>query len=61
MCRMKPNGSTRGNKDDGELLAGCSVEYFEIGSIRLFDRKNRAGRFQDDILGGGTEHQFADF
>jgi hypothetical protein len=27
----------------------------------LFNRKNRTGRFQDDILGGGTKHQFADF
>ena len=26
----------------------------------LLDRKNRTGCFQDDILGRGTEHQFAD-
>ena len=85
MCRMNPNGSTRGIRTDPELQAGYGAEYSEIGSIRyvisapgyhragdraqaaarilrfapLFDRHNRAGCFQDDILGGGTKHQFS--
>jgi len=34
MCRMNPNGSTRGSRTDPELQAGYGVEYSEIGSSR---------------------------
>jgi hypothetical protein len=68
MCRMNPNGSMRGNRDRPNLLM-LHLKY-KSGGLRqpneprfapLFDRHNRAVRFQDDILGGGTKHQFANF
>ena len=34
MCRMNPNGSTRGIRTDPQLQAGYSAEYSGIGSIR---------------------------
>jgi hypothetical protein len=30
-------------------------------AFALFNRKNRTGRVQDDILGGGTRYQFPHF
>jgi len=39
-----------------------SVGLYQPNEFRLtplFNRHNRAGCFQDDILGGGTKHQFS--
>ena len=47
MCRMNPNGSTRGSRTDPELQAGYDVEYSEIGDRSGF-------KTSDQVQGQGV-------